>query len=158
MKKLIVLIVLLTLSFTLLRASPKYKFTYTPVTLNPPIQNLFLPKEVLLAIIWVESGNDGKGAYNREEPWAVGILQEWPILVRDVNRILGYKKYTYADRKNDTKAIEMFWIYQKYYNPEMNLEKMARIWCGGPEGDHHKQTLSYLQLVKTRLYNPVAIR
>ena len=147
MKKLLLFFILLTLNLSLFAV-----FKPKPVTLNKPIIGLFLPSEVLKAIIWVESGNDGKGAYNRDEPLAVGILQEFPVIVRDCNRILGYNKYKLEDRLNNVKAIEMFWIYQKHYNPEMNLEKMCRIWCGGPDGDHQKGTLFYLNLVKDRLY------
>ena len=111
------------------------------------------PSDWLKAIIWVESGDQGKNAYNKYEPQAKGLLCQWPILVHDVNRILGYHKYSLNDRLNDKKAIEMFWIYQNYYNPEMNLEKMARIWCGGPDGHLQSCTLSYLELVKKALYD-----
>ena len=147
MRKAIVFFVLLTLNLSLYAI-----FKPKTVTLNKPIQGLFLPSEVLLAIIWVETGNEGKEAYNRNEPQAKGILQMWPIAVDDVNRILKCKKYKYQDRMDNKKAIEMFWILQKYYNPEMNLEKMCRIWCGGPDGDHRKGTIPYLNLVKDRLY------
>jgi len=116
-----------------------------------PIVYTFSPQNWLDAIIWVESGNKGVGAYNRNEPQAKGKLQIWPILVRDVNRILGYKKYTLNDRLNSKKSEEMFWIYQNYYNPEMNFEKMTRIWCGGPDGYLQDCTLFYLRLVKLRL-------
>jgi hypothetical protein len=149
MKKALLFFILLILNLSLFAV---FKPNTKPIILDKHIQGVFLPSEVLKAIIWVETGNKGKGAYNRNEPLAVGILQEFPIIVRDVNRILGYRKYKLEDRLNPVKAIEMFWIYQKYYNPEMNLEKMCRIWCGGPDGDHQKCTLPYLNLVKTKLY------
>lgn len=110
------------------------------------------PKTALKAIIQVETGNNGSGAYNRTEPQAKGILQQWPIMVRDVNRILGHNKYSLADRLIPGKAIEMFWIYQEHYNPEMDFEKMCRIQCGGPDGYLQNCTLQYLELVKKQLY------
>jgi len=119
----------------------------------PVITRTYSPNDWLKAIIWVESGNDGAGAYNRNEPQAVGKLQEWPIMVKDVNRILGYDKYTLADRLDDKKSEEMFWVYQNHYNPRMDAEKMARIWCGGPDGHLQNCTLPYLRLVKNYLYS-----
>jgi hypothetical protein len=117
----------------------------TPVLCTNNLQN------VLQAIIQVESGKQGSTAYNPAEPLAAGILQEWPILVDDVNRIIGFNRYTYEDRLNDKLAIEMFWIYQTYYNPEMNMEKMCRIWCGGPDGYKQSGTLAYFEKVKQEL-------
>ena len=150
MKKMLVILVLLLINLPLLFA-PSGGFI---LMISPsPITYTYSPQDCLKAIVWVESGNDGSGAYNRNEPQAVGKLQEWPIMVKDVNRILGYNKYTLADRLDDKKSEEMFWIYQNHYNPEMDLDKMARIWCGGPDGHTQDCTLDYLSLVKTRLIN-----
>lgn len=122
------------------------------IIISDPINYLGQPNDWVQAITWVEVGNLGKGAYNRNEPQAKGIFQQWPIFVRDVNRILGYKKYTLEDRLNNRKATEMFWIYQRYYNPELDFEKMVRIQCGGPDGYLQEVTIPYLNLVKHRLY------
>lgn len=111
------------------------------------------PQAVLQAMIYIESGNKGNEAYNPNEPQAVGVLQIWPIFVEDINRIVGYEKYSLNDRLDENKSIEMFWIYQKYYNPEMDTDKMCRIWCGGPDGCEQDSTLEYLHLVRTKLYN-----
>lgn len=110
------------------------------------------PEDWLQAIIFIESGNDGKNAYNKYEPEAKGLLCIFPIVVEDVNRILKEDRYILEDRLDDEKSIEMFWIYQRYYNPEMDFEKMCRIWCGGPDGYLQDCTLEYLELVKVRLY------
>jgi hypothetical protein len=144
MKRLIILIGIILFCITL-PAAP------LELSASDTTQRTFTPQEALEAIIWVESGNNGAGAYNRSEPEAAGILQQFPIFVRDVNRIIGYEKYSLDDRYNDTKAIEMFWIYQNYYNPEMNIEKMARIWCAGPDGYKQNCSLSYWRLVNNRL-------
>lgn len=112
----------------------------------------YSPHEVLKAIIHVES-RDGEFTYNRDEPEAVGILQMFPIYVDDVNRIVGYRKYKYSDRNIRSEAIEMFWIYQRHYNPSGDIEKMIRIHCGGPDGFEQTGTLPYLELVKKQLNN-----
>ena len=67
---------------------------------------------------------------------AVGLLQIHPIMVREVNRILGEKTYTYNDRYDPEKSIEMFEIYQSHYNPDKDLELAVRLWNGGP---HHRR-------------------
>ena len=61
----------------------------------------------------------------------VGYLQISEILVRECNRIVGYKKYTYADRYDKQKSIDMFIDYQEYYNPDGNMERAIRLWNSG---------------------------
>lgn len=61
----------------------------------------------------------------------VGYLQISEILVRECNRIVGYKKYTYADRYDKQKSIEMFIDYQEHYNPDGNMERAIRLWNSG---------------------------
>lgn len=116
-----------------------------------PIRKVYTDQQKLQAIAWVETGNGGIGAYNRNEPLAVGTLQEWPILVEECNRILGSVTYKLEDREDDALAVEMFWIYQDFYNPTHDFEKMARIWCGGPDGMDHAGTISYYNLALNQL-------
>jgi hypothetical protein len=61
----------------------------------------------------------------------VGYLQISEILVRECNRLAGYKKYTYADRYDKQKSIEMFIDYQEHYNPEGDMERAIRLWNSG---------------------------
>lgn len=61
----------------------------------------------------------------------VGYLQISEICVRECNRIVGYNKFTYADRYDKQKSIDMFITYQERYNPEGNLEKAIRLWNSG---------------------------
>jgi hypothetical protein len=86
------------------------------------------------------------------EPQASGILQQYPIFVQDCNKIVGYEKYKLDDRMIPEKAIEMFWVYQKYYNPTLDIEKMARMQCAGPDGHHQNCSVNYWNLVKQELY------
>lgn len=86
---------------------------------------------VIKAISVVESGekpNARNGQY-------VGILQIGNAAVKDCNRINikndDPRRYTLKDRYDREKSIEMFWIIQKFYNPELDIEKAIRLWNGG---------------------------
>ena len=84
---------------------------------------------VIEAIAMVESeGNPKRGSRNG---LYVGYLQISEILVRECNRIAGYKKYTYADRYDKQKSINMFIDYQEFHNKTGNMEKAIRLWNSG---------------------------
>lgn len=102
--------------------------------------------KLLDAIAWVES----KGnivAFNAEED-AAGLFQIRPIYLRDVNRILGYDKYTLEDRYNPEKSREMVKVYLNHYAARKTLKAIARIHNGGPRGDEKQCTLKYWEKVK----------
>src|SRR5574344_834118 len=65
---------------------------------------------VIQAIAMVES--QGQPRQVSKNGLYVGYLQISEILVRECNRIVGYKKYTYADRYDKQKSIDMFIDYQ----------------------------------------------
>jgi hypothetical protein len=110
----------------------------------------FSDSEKLEAIKMRET-TGGTNLCNPAEPNAVGILQIYPIMVKDVNRILGYEKYQMSDRQSEKMSIEMFWIYQNRYNPSHDFEKMCRIWSGGPKGMKKQSTIMYYQLALNNL-------
>lgn len=100
------------------------------------------------AIAFVESGYRERAI--SKGGGSVGYLQITKVCVRECNNILrrngSRKKYTYNDRYNKNKSIEMFNIYQNKFNPNHNLEKAARIWNGGP-GYKTKSTNNYWKKV-----------
>jgi len=100
------------------------------------------------AIIYVESRGD-INAHNIKED-AVGCLQIRPIMLREVNRLLGYNKYKLADRWNKEKSIEMFNIIKEHTKNPTN-EKLARNWNGGCYGYKKQSTLKYWYKVKEQL-------
>ena len=126
-----------------------------------PLTRSMIMKDVLYSsIVWVES----KGNANaKSRDGSVGIIQIKPVMVKEVNRICKIKgidkKFTLADRKNPNKSEEMFWIYQEFYNPDINrdslskedMEIMARKWNGGPEGHRKKATRKYWKKVSKRV-------
>ena len=108
-----------------------------------------IPKNNLIeAIIYVESRGD-VNAYNAKEN-AVGCLQIRPIMLREVNRLLGYNKYKLADRWNKVKSIEMFNVIKEHTTNPTD-EKLARNWNGGWNGYKKQSTLKYWQKVKKQL-------
>lgn len=100
------------------------------------------------AVIHVESRGD-INAHNVGED-AVGVLQIRPIMVQEVNRVLGFDKYTLIDRWDKQKSIEMFNVIRQN-TPNPTNEKVARNWNGGPNGYKKNSTLKYWQKVKNQL-------
>ena len=108
-----------------------------------------IPKNNLIdAIIYVESRGD-VNAYNAKEN-AVGCLQIRPIMLREVNRLLGFDKYKLADRWNKSKSIEMFKVIKEHTTNPTD-EKLARNWNGGWNGYKKQSTLKYWHKVKEQL-------
>jgi hypothetical protein len=138
MRKSIIIMLLLSIQFFCF--APGLNVCFIPSA--EPLKKEYSYTEKLQAIIWCES-SDGANRYNPGETEAVGLLQIHPIMVRDVNRILGFEKYQLSDRLSDKKSIEMFEVFQRHYNPSMNFERMAKTWCGGPSGMKKSSTLSY---------------
>jgi hypothetical protein len=107
-------------------------FVMTFVSLLASAQEVDLEKKwgaVVKAIAQVESEErpdqvSSNGLY-------VGYLQMSKILVRQCNQILGTQAYTYNDRYDKQKSIEMFIVFQEHFNKEGNMEKAIRLWCSG---------------------------
>ena len=115
----------------------------------------FLQKEwnnLLDAIIRVESRNNDSAHAVGED--AVGCLQIRKTMVDDVNRILNRKGlwtvYTYEDRWDRVKSIEMFQIYTDHYNL-VDAEEIARCWNGGPRGMNKEATVYYWEKVQKEI-------
>lgn len=81
-------------------------------------------KKFIEALIYVESGGDPYAVGKTDD---AGILQITPIYVEEVNRILGKNTFTLEDRFNTKRSLEMFDIYQQYYNPDREIEKAIRL-------------------------------
>lgn len=135
MKKLLI-IPLLILQLTCF--APGYLTLVIPAM--EPIRKTYTLTEKLQAIITTESRN---GVNNPNEIDAVGILQIYPIMVTEVNQILGYHKFQLSDRLSDSKSIQIFMVFQKKFNKTMDFEIMARLWAGGARGMKKSCTLKY---------------
>ncbi|MBQ8736357.1 MAG: lytic transglycosylase domain-containing protein [Bacteroidaceae bacterium] len=111
---------------------------------------------VIEAIGLVES--EGKAdAVSKCGRW-VGYLQISKILVRQCNIIAGYDKYTYDDRYNKEKSIQMFIEFQEHFNPEGNMEKAIRLWNSGDLNCMKRKaaTDGYYKRVMSRYYKLAA--
>ena len=106
------------------------------------------PDYLIEAIMMVESGGDSL-AYNSSED-AVGCLQIRPIMVREINRLLGKDSFKLKDRWSKAKSIEMFNVLRSHTNNPTN-EKLARNWNGGYTGHKKQSTIKYWNKVKKQI-------
>ena len=108
---------------------------------------------LITAIGTVESGlND-----NARSGVHAGFLQISKVCVTECNRINKLKgistRYTLQDRFNHQKAIEMFWIIQKLYNPKLDIDYMVLLWNEGNSAmKKPKRKTKYYQKVM-KIYN-----
>ena len=105
-------------------------------------------KLLIESLIWVESKGDNLAFCEAE--LAAGCLQIRPIMVQEVNRILGCDTYSLDDRWDCDLSIEMLKVYIGHYGWE-NLETIARCWNGGPRGWAKNSTDGYWSKVEHRL-------
>lgn len=118
-------------------------------------------KDLYEAIATVESnGNDYAIGDNGN---AIGRYQIWKIYVDDVNRICKLKRiekqYTYSDRTNREKSLEMVKIYTDFYaaryerltGNKATAEIKARIHNGGFDGWNKNSTVKYWNKVKREM-------
>ena len=103
---------------------------------------------LIMAIIQVESCGDTL-AHNIKED-AAGVLQIRPIMVAEVNRLIGKDSFTLSDRWSVQKSIAMFNVIRSHTKNPTN-EKLARNWNGGWNGYKKKSTLKYWNRVKKLL-------
>jgi hypothetical protein len=79
----------------------------------------------------------------------LGILQITPIYVKDVNRILGEERFTLDCRIDIDKSLEMFEIYQSYYNPNKDINRAIKLHNPGAGSDYREKILSKINELKT---------
>jgi len=135
------------LSLSLLAFISTQSMWYDKLTYKPIIEPIAIDT-LLMAVMAVESNFDTM-AYNEKEN-AVGVLQIRPIMVREVNRLLGEDKYTLKDRWNKAKSIEMFNVIRSHTKNATD-ERIARNWNGGWNGHNKQSTLKYWNKVKKQI-------
>jgi len=109
------------------------------------VEEPIIEDKLIAAIMQVESGGDTL-AYNLKED-AVGCLQIRPIMVREVNRLLGKDSFKLKDRWSKVKSIQMFNILRSHLKGASD-EQIARTWNGGYNGHNIPQTMQYWNKVK----------
>ena len=108
--------------------------------------------KLISAIIQVESGGDTL-AYNSKED-AVGCLQIRPIMVREVNRLVGKDSFKLKDRWSKAKSIQMFNILRSHLKGATD-EQIARTWNGGYNGHKKQSTIKYWKKVRKNIPNQI---
>lgn len=108
------------------------------------------------AIAEVESHRNPQKINSGED--AVGYVQIRRVCVDDVNRIIGHKRYTYADRRSVEKSREIFDVYLTYYGDclhragkNVTYRELSRVWQGGPKGNEKPETENYWHKVEREL-------
>ena len=97
--------------------------------------------DLIDALCIVESSNNPSAIGDGGQ--AVGILQIHPIMIKDVNRILGKDAYTLRDRLDPEKSRKICRVYLSHYCKGKSFEVMARCWNGGPRGHRKQATEKY---------------
>ena len=92
------------------------------------------PLAKLATILYaVESSSGTDKRMNRPGPdGELGPLQPTDICLKDVNRIVGYNRWSSQDRLDLHKSIEMLEAYCLHYYPHGTIEQRARLWHRGP--------------------------
>ena len=104
---------------------------------------------LLSALIQIESGGNDLARGRHGE---LGALQIKPILVRDVNRIMG-THYAHAQVTNRAVSTFIAQSYLAHYGQNLSDESLARIWQGGPKGHRKTSTRAYARRVMRELEN-----
>lgn len=102
-------------------------------------------EDFIKALIWVESKGDSKAVGKNND---VGVLQIKPILIEEVNRILGCEVYTLEDRLDSLKSVEMFNIIQDHYNPQHDYHLALKIWNSKAPLSYHRKVMDKFNEIK----------
>ena len=110
-------------------------------------ENKIMHPLLLSALIQIESaGNDlARGKHGE-----LGALQIKPIMVRDVNRLMG-TSYTHAQVTNRATSIFIANAYLSHYGRNLSDESLARIWQGGPKALKRSSSRAYGRRVMRKL-------
>lgn len=132
------------------RTAPTQAPDAPPVATTAPAKQITLD-DLLDAIRTVETGGeaDPDNCYG-DGGRALGAYQIHEIYVRDANRILGWYRFRYEDRRDRKKSREMTSIVIQHYG-KGDIETMARTHKCPPER-YKDSTLPYWEKVKAVLY------
>jgi len=131
---------------------PIFSFFCTASMWYDKVEEPIIEDKLIAAIIQVESGGDTL-AYNSKED-AAGCLQIRPIMVREVNRLVGKDSFTLDDRWSKAKSIQMFNILRSHLKGASD-EQIARTWNGGYNGHKKQSTIKYWKKVRKNIPNQI---
>ena len=112
------------------------------------VVGLVISAGMLFLFIWAAKSGQFDDASKMTNGDAVGVLQIRPIMVKELNRKLGYNKWKLSDRRDSLKSVLMFKDFIEIYEIE-NIERASREWNGGPTGMKKSATYSYYKKAKS---------
>ena len=107
---------------------------------KPKVKNTTIAR-IIETLCIIESGGDSAAVGDGGR--AIGILQIWPIMVREASRVSGIP-FALADRWSPSKSRQMAWAVLIHYQKSHRIEspaKLAGLW-NRPDG---KAPKSYLR-------------
>ena len=102
--------------------------------------------DLLNAIEQIESGGNSNAVGDNGK--AVGAYQIWPIMVKEVNRILGKDRYCLKDRLDRNKSREMCRIFLMNCKKGLSLPDLGRCWNGSYDGYKKESTKKYGEKIR----------
>ena len=104
---------------------------------------------IALAIMTLESMK-GKYLYNPDDTLSSGWYGMRHIYILEVNHILGFNRFTDADRFDFVQSTLLFFYYNDYYIPDWDYRKIALLHCAGFAGLRNPSinTLNYWDKIK----------
>jgi hypothetical protein len=125
-----------------------YMLAFVLLWLVPGTEAKAISDRLLDAIEQVES----KGVANAigDNGNAVGSFQLWKIYVDEVNRIVGHRRFNYADRYNRAKSRQMARIFLRFWSDWHNINDdfdICRLHNGGSRGHKKEATIFYAKKV-----------
>ncbi|PIS06195.1 MAG: hypothetical protein COT80_01320 [Candidatus Buchananbacteria bacterium CG10_big_fil_rev_8_21_14_0_10_33_19] len=121
-------------------------------TLDPEI-------ELALDASYIIESDSGKNLIG-DDGRSIGPLHIQKQAIDDVNRILGYKAFTYSDRMSLEESCKVFKAYLDFYGQryfkktgkQPTTEVYVRIWNGGPNGYQSVKTKNHWQKAKEVIF------
>ena len=103
----------------------------TAIAAPQPQETAAIDADTLFAaIVAVESGGNANAV--GDNGLAVGIAQIQPVMIHDVNRILGREVFTLDDRTSPQLSRLVFDTFARHYGAGRSAEWIAKSWVGGP--------------------------
>ena len=78
----------------------------------------------------------------------VGTLQISPIMVREANKINGYKKYSLSDRNDSLMSAKIFKDIMRHHNKGKSIKKAVIIWHGKNNSNYRKKVIHMFNIKK----------
>lgn len=117
----------------------------TVANTSSALEIIGLNDPVFTSICYVESNFEKTAKGNG----CLGIAQISGVCLRDVNKIVGKKRYSQKDCFDVSKSYEIYKIYRDHYIPgEKTVEACAGLWNGGPGGKNSRRVKPYVAKVK----------